>query len=301
MSLYIDNDVVTVEHLAEIDPEVYDIANAEGISVDAVIGANWNECADRLLESLQCIGDGSWGTGQMLANARDVLGWGTARVRVELHQIVTSSRYGGRTSTLQRWMIHGALVRFYRAAINRRLLDRYAAKYERAEEEAKRAWRRLMAAGLPVVIDPLPCPGAAHDKGVGRFDASAVSMVSGGGAPEGSYDTAITWVSDGVESGTSAVVRVIVPEDQRLQVSISGLVAPGSAQDRGVSQRAATGWNLYVGEAGGDLLWLQNSAPISLYNPTYMLPCAPVSDTIQMGDGQAADYTLTLQNVVGRG
>ena len=286
MSLYIDNDVVTVEHLAAVDPEIQDIASTEGISVDAVIGANWNECADRLLESLQCIGDGSWGT---------------ARLRVELHQIVTSSRYGSRTSTLQRWMIHGALVRFYRAAINRRLLDRYAAKYERAEEEAKRAWRRLVSAGLPVVIDPLPCPGAAHDKGVGRWDASAVSTVSGSGAAAGSYDVAITWVSDGVESGPSAIVRAITSESETLRVSISGLIAPGSAQYRGAAQRTATGWNVYVGEADSDLLWLQNSAPISLDNPTYVLPGAPVSDTIQMGDGQAADYTLTLQNVVGRG
>ena len=312
MSLFVDDDFVTVDHLMALDPEVLEIASAEGIATEgdgSVVRQAWDECADRLLEAIQTFG------GELVETPGTITsGWffSSSKPRVRLNQIVVSPQYGRRTSTLQRWMTYRALALFYRAAMNRRVSDRYETKYDRMMDESRRMWRSLFASGLPVVLNPLPCPGAVHEIHAGEFDSTAVTTIPGPGAPEGSYDVAITWV-DGTayvspenkgnaESGPSRVLPIFVPADQLIQVSIAGLIPPGSAQYRGEATRKATGWNIYVGEAGSGRLYQQNVAPIPLTTTSYSVAGPPALGVPYLLDsGQRADFNLTFQNIVGRG
>ena len=316
MALLVDDDHITTADLLAIDPEVSDIADAEGITVEGdggIVRQAWDECADKLTEATQTY------AGELVAwpGLFTNLGFiGASRARVQMTQIVVSAPYGRRASPLRRWMIYAALVLFYRAASNRRTSDRYESKHDRMADEIRRRWRALFASGLPVVLQPLPAPGAIHEQGAGDFDAlTALSFAASTGAAGGNLDVAITWVAaqyvsqdnkQNAESGPSKILTVEVPTDKALTVSIAGLVPPGSQSYQGGTadglnqRRTATGWNVYVGAAGGTL-YLQNSTPISLSATTYNVAATPVSTGYVMGTGQYPDFNLTFQNTIGRG
>lgn len=272
MALLIDDDHITLSDLLSVDPEVAEIADAEGITVEGdggIARQAWDECADRLMAAMRSFSEEG--------------------PRVRLSQIVVSSEHGRSISPLRRWMIYRALALFYRAAMNRRVSDRYADKHDRMRDELKSKWRVLSSLGLPFVIQPVPCPGAVHGHSAGQFGAESVSFVPGGSQAEASFDVALTWVNQATESGPSKVLTVTIPENQLLRVSIEGLTPPAGV----------TGWNVYVGAPGG-YLYLQNEAPVSVASEACTLTGAPVLSGTQLGTGQAPDFTAIFQAVLPR-
>jgi hypothetical protein len=316
MSLLIDDDHITLSDLLAIDPEVSEIADAEGITVEgdvSIARQAWDECADVLLENMQSFGGDLIGWPGTLSTYG---GFGVTRPRVRLNQIIVSAQYGRRISQLRRWMIYRALVLFYRAASNRRVSDRYTDKHDRMVEDAKRSWRSLWASGLPIVALPLACPGATHEVLAGDWGNGNLAFVDGGTEAETSYSVAITWVDatqyvspankGNAESGPSRILTATIPANKRLQVNISGLVPPGSvAIRRGLADgpyiaRTASHWNVYVGTLGG-VLYLQNASPVPVGTSSYTLAGAPVLSGYTVDAGQVPDANFTFQRTIQRG
>ena len=320
MSLLIDDDFVTLQDLLAIDPEIAEIADAEGITVEGDAGITreaWEECVDTLLDAMQAFGG-------------DIIAWpgtlttygafGISRPRLRPHQIVVTATYGRRTSPLKRWMTYATLVMFYRAASNRRTSDRYEQKWNNFKDEIKAHWRNLWSTGLPMVALPLPCPGAVHEYMAGDWDGDNISFAPPGwgtGEPtEQSYDVAVTWVDQtnytspdnkqNSESGPSRALTVTVPAGQVITVDIGTLNPPGSLTlPRGIADgpyvsRKASGWNVYVGQPG-KALYLQNASPLPVATITYTLAGAPVLSGAMLQPGQTPDANYTFQRVLQRG
>lgn len=316
MALLTDNDFVQQADLAALDPEVPDVAVAEGITIEGEAGIArqaWEECATVLLERME-----SFGGSYFAAHGQHLypFGAGSCHARVFLSQIVVSDPYARRVSPIERWMIYEALVLFYRAAVNRTIEDRYQVKLDRFGEAAKEHRKRLWRRGLPVVFEPLPAPGALHEWHSGVWSAANLSGVAGGANPETQYDVAITWVDrsrygspawkGNAESGPSAVLRYALAANHWLQVDIGtlnppagGAVYQNSPADGDFRQLQATHWNLYVGLAGQPL-WLQNASPIPVDAPVYALAGTPSGGGEPLEPGQKPDINYAFMNLLHR-
>ena len=316
MSLFIDNDVLTVADLTGIESEVSSAAEDASISVDGdngIILQAWQEVANKITENVQSFDGGItyWPDAVLTANT------GMNRPRVRLNQIVASSLQYRRKSALQTYMTYYALMMFYRAASARLEVDRYEEKFQRYEKEAKEAWRTLHGSGLPIVWAPLPCPGATHEWLAGVFDENCLTAVAGGsGSGAAQYQVAITWVdkttyqgptSNGnAESGPSAVAGITLAAAQKITVSIAGLLPPSptnyslGTSDGVYTCKTATGWNVYEGVPGGPM-FLQNASPLPLTTTSYTFDPAGVAQPYTMGFGQYPDISLTMQKMIRRG
>lgn len=295
--LFTDSNLLAAADLAALDPEVPEVAAAEGIDVDVCISEAWQTCADELLARMDAFGGGT------LLSADPAtwsLGWGgsmgAARSRVFLSQIVASDDYAAKLSPLQRWLQVRALATFYRAAGRRVTNDRYTAKADEYLGDAKQAWLRLAVAGLPVCNAPLPCPGALHERGAAG--AVAFSAVAGGAAASPvSYDVAVTYMTaDNVESGPSAIATLTVGAAQVLRADISALAWPTAAYgaDRLLQLRTPAGWLIYAGAAGSGVLYRQTLVALPIATKIYTLGAAPVLSGTLLGPGQRADYRLAF-------
>jgi hypothetical protein len=311
--LFTDDDLLTAEALTAVDPEVPEVAATEGIATEgenSILRAAWEECANTLLAKMEQFGGG-------LDEATTPFGLGTARSRVHLTQIVASDPYPRKLSALQRWMLYVALQLFYRAATNRTVSDRYEAKRERFETDAERHWKTLAAFGLPVVQEPLPCPGALHEHNSGTWTAANLTGVAGGAQAATTYEVAITWVDGSryqsaaakgnAESGPSQTLAFTVPVNQLLRVDITSLVAPTAANqyrwsmaDGPLALLNPTGWNLYVGRPD-EGLWLQNGQPIPAGTKTYTLAGAPGLSGTPLDPGQKPDARYAFRPILQRG
>jgi hypothetical protein len=300
--LYTDDDVITQADLSALDPEVPSVATAEQITVEGdggIIRQAWDECADKILSKVQSFGDGSSFQNGQLTND-----WGGNSSRVGLGQIVTTSAYHSRNSALHRWMTYRALVLFYRAASSRRGNDRYQEKRDQFEFDSREAWKNLFRSGLPVVWSPVPAPGSVHDAS-GTWDSANISAVVGGSqAGSISYDVTVTWANpsrQNAESGPAKTLSLTVPAGQVIRVDIASLVVPSGAMiDRIYQQIAPTGWNVYVGPAGG-IMRLQNGSPVPVATTAYTLADAPTTDGAPVGNGQTSDTNVTMQATLFRG
>lgn len=297
--LYTDSNLLTAADLAALDPELPEVAAAEGLDVEVSIAEAWQTCGDELLTRMD-----AFGGGEMLSAdpATWSLAWGgslgSARSRVFLTQVVASDAYAAKLSPLQRWLRAHALATFYRAAGRRVTNDRYTAKHEDFLGEAKLAWLRLAVAGLPVCTAPLPCPGALHERGAAG--AVAFSAVAGGAAASPvSYDVAVTYMTaDNIESGPSALQTLTVPASQVIRADITTLAWPTAARD--FSLRVPAGWLIYAGAAGSGVLHRQTLAALPIATKTYTFSAAPVLSGILLGPGQLADYRLAFHSTLQR-
>lgn len=313
MALLVDNDVITLSDLIALDPEAPAIADAEGIVLEgagSVIRQAWEECAAKLIDSIQQFGSGYTTSEQLWTGLISA-----SRPRVQPNQIVVDNPYG--LSAVRRWLAQQGLVQLYSAAANKRANDRYSEKLDAARQVLGSRWRTLWSTGLPYVASPIACPGAAHEPDAGEFTESNTASVAGGaGAEAVTYEVAITWVDGSVyisqlvknnaESGPSKRVSCTVAANQLLRVNITGLTPPGSvAWQHGTADgirrsRVATGWNCYVGSVGGQM-YLQNATPIPIATDTYTLAAAPVLSGYRLGTGQYADANLPFQATLQRG
>lgn len=323
MGLYTDSDVIGSSDLLNLDVEINDVAAAESITLTGdtgVVRQAWNEAADGLFEKMDSFG-GSVnllvGAGVQMATLLTNYGMGVSRSRIFLSQIVVDDGYAARTSPVRRWLTYAALTLFYRDASARFDKDRYERKRARFESDAKTAWRRLSAKGLPIVLQPLPCPGAIHERNSGTWSASNLSSVVTGGAAGGTFDVVVSWVDQSkyvsqsskgnAESGPSAIANLTVAAGRSLSVSIASLIPPngkpyqsGTFADGILAMLNATGWNIYAGPSGGTLR-LQNASPIPIATQSYALPGDPLVTGAILGPGQYPDANYAFLNTLNRG
>lgn len=306
--LFTDGDLLTQQDMVALDPEVPEVASAEGLIVEgdgSILRQAWDECANEVLGRMEAFG------GRMGMPGQD-----GQVARVALSQIVATDAYAHKLSALQRWVLYRGMAMFYRAATSRSLNDRHAMKMEQFREDAREQWKALWRRGLPVVHQPLPCPGALHERGAGDWGFESLSSVAGGGDPEATVLVAITWVDGSryqgplargnAESAGSRPVGFEIPMQERLRVAIAGLRPPDGVPstqtpaDGPYRTLVATGWNIYVGLLQGPL-YLQNATPIPVADETYTFAAAPVFAGPQLDAGQVPEVNLVWQNVLQRG
>ena len=320
--LFTDADVITTDDLIVLDPECTKVATAESITIDgysSIIRHALEEIGNRLMNLYQNYSGYYVSPGMNLAHVAAVNNIGStsvSRPRMRLNQVVALS-----PDPSQRHFKHvleyKSLRLLYRAAFARfsKQTDRYQRKMDFYDGEEKSAWSDLLSVGVPIVLVPLPCPGAIRELGAGTFNAAAVSASGSSSSEAGNtYDVSITWtgadyqtplVRKNNESAGSAIVTHTVAAKQVLTVSIAALTPPtispanvGTA-DGLYTQMAATGWNVYVGLAG-ETQYLQNATPISVSTTSHTFTDAPVLSGYAIQPGQFPDYNFAYQRVFSR-
>jgi hypothetical protein len=320
MSQYTDSDIITLADMLDLDNEVAAVAAAADpvIDVSTAVRIAWDETADRIFSKMDSFG----GAVNLLVGASVQTAWlinnfgmGLSRSRIFLSQIVADDGYANRSSPLRRYLSYKALEMFYRDASERMTVDRYETKRARFEKDGNFAWRRFSSKGLPIVLQPLPCPGALHERNSGTWGLTNVSSVAAIGAAGGLWDVAITWVDQSryqspavkmnAESGPSVTLPVTTAADHAVRFSIAGLTPPGKPYQSGtfadgvLSMLTATGWNVYAAPTGGTLV-LQNAVPIPVATLTYTLPGDPLGSGAPLAPGQQADANFAFLNTLQR-
>jgi len=246
----------------------------------------------------------------------NVLTTAIQRPRAILNQIPATEPNPTRTA-FRRWIQFFCLDEFYLAVSNRKIKDRYDQKATKYEKQKKRYWENLKGCGFPVVLNPLPCPGATLEYNSGSWSNANVTAVSGGSSvAQVTYDVTVTWCSlptyvsatnqNNGESAGAATQTIAVPAANVIAVSIVGLNPPtgtaplaiGSAQGA-YSPLAATHWNVYAGPTGGTMT-LQNSSPIPVATTSYTLAAAPTTSGVPINAGQSAVYDFSFLNMLWR-
>ena len=326
MSLFTDSDIITPQDLAALDPEFFAVVKSLNphVVVDgdgSIIRNAVDECGQQIRMKFQNFSGYLVSPGiniNHVAAVLNILSTAINRPRMRLNQVVAFDPDPTKR-LLKRWLAYYALYSFYRGAYARVTTqdDRYGRRMEIYQDEAKKAWNRLIADGMPVVLQPLPCPGALREFGAGTFGASNVTNVAGSSSDPGGrqYYVSITWVAQpayvspankgNAESGGSAVQVVAPAASELIRVSIAGLTPPGSVlpavgtADGLYTQLTASGWNVYVGTDQTNF-YLQNATPISIGTTTYTLADAPVLSGNLLTPGQFADYSFAFQNMLMR-
>jgi hypothetical protein len=295
--LLTDNEQVNLADLIAIDPEISDIAEVEGITVEGpggIIRQSWLEAAGLFTSALTRYG---------MNDRHSVIsrGWNAGNLRAQLGQIVVSSSSPVTAPVLVHWLKLQALRTFYRAAMNRRQSDRYEQKLDARTFDLAEWWRELTATGVPIVYSPVEAPGALYSENAGEFTADNLSSVSGGTSAEASFDVAITYLdASDVEGGPSVSVGFTIPANSRISVSLAGLTPPSPLTRTRGCYATVTGWNVYAGATGGKL-YLQNAAPIAIGTTSWTHTTAPHTTLKRLGNGQAPDAFAPLTRMVQRG
>ena len=323
--LWTDADCLTSGDLISLDPEVDDVASAENINLDdptvGLIHRSVQESANTLMQYQQIFG--GFLTNQNVSgnhyNAVMNVGLPSVnRSRILISQVVTSALVPNNWSALKTWCAYKALTRFFRDAANRTMKDRYELKAERYAKQVRNDYfETLRATGLPIVRQPIPCPGALYETNTGTWGPGNVTTAAGAGTDTtDSFDIAITWVDqssylspsvkNNCESAPSGRVSVQLPgTGNDFIVSIAGLVPPVTAQPSStmpisvVAYGNATGWNVYAG-LRGQTLYLQNSTPIPVSTMSYRIVGNPVISGTPADTGQFPELYFTFQNIIQR-
>ena len=245
--LLTDSDVISTATLQALDSECARVAAAETPAIqlegpDSIIRRAVTTCGDELKAAFQNF------SGYLLspsmninhvAAVMNVYSAAISRPRFRLNQVVAIEPDPTKHA-VRRWIEYSALEKLYRSAFHRfvgsKNGDRYEAKMLLYHEEKDAAWRTLRSQGIPVVLIPLPCPGALREFDAGTFEASNVSAAgSGSSDPGGKYLVAITWVGQpyvsptnkaNAESAGSAQVAVTTTAGQVITVATTGLTPP---------------------------------------------------------------------------
>jgi len=179
------------------------------------------------------------------------------------------------TAPLRQWHVHRTLALVYRDVYNSQLNNRFFGKWKEYDQLAKVSSDKYLRIGVGLVADPLPKPCAA------LFVA-----ITGSGATV-TYYVAATWVNAaGQESSLSDTGQVATSDDEQLTVALAN------------PPTAASGWNVYMGEAP-DALSLQNETPIGV-NDSWTTTGPPAQGR-QAGRGQQPTWFLVDYRVIERG
>jgi hypothetical protein len=324
--LLTDSDVISTATLQSLDSECSRVAAAETPPIqiegpDSIIRRAVTTCGDELKAAFQNF------SGYLLspsmninhvAAVMNVYSAAISRPRFRLNQVVAIEPDPSKHA-VRRWIEYSALEKLYRSAFHRfvgtKNGDRYEAKMIMYAEEKDAAWRTLRSQGIPVVLIPLPCPGALREFDAGTFGASNVSPAgSGSSDPGGKYLVAITWVGQpyvsptnkaNAESAGSAQVAATTVAGQVITVTTTGLTPPtldppavGTAEGL-YTRMLASSWNCYAGTSA-DALYLQNATPIPLGTTSYTLADKPALSGNRLQPGQWSDYNFSWQHMLQR-
>jgi hypothetical protein len=217
-------------------------------------------------------------------------------------------------------------VRFFHAAFARVTSnDRYEKKMQTYAKDVQWVyWPRLKSLGLPIVARPLVSPGAVNARAFyssslmgGRWSVDRnLSVVDSAGSAAKDLVIAVTWVDQSFykspvdkyngESYISPKLSISIDTDKTVVVDITSLRPPTSEVDPAqiplavVTSLNATGWNIYVGVAGGDL-YLQNASPVPVAVKTYTVANNPLTTGYTTDNGQYPELYYTMQDTLQRG
>lgn len=322
--LITDSDCLTTADLAAVDPECSKVAASQNppITLDgagSIIRQTLNEACSDITARFQNFSGYLVSPGINLAHmaaVSNILSTSISRPRMRLNQVVAIGPDPSRQD-IKLWLTHSALRALYRAAYARftKDSDRFERKMDFYATEEIRVWRNIESSGVPVVLSPIPCPGAIREPNAGAWGQANVTAGGSGSTETGnSYFVAITWTGvpyvsqtnkANAESGPSATVQISVAAAQVLSVSIVGLNPPSSTTpnvgtaDGLYTQIPAAGWNIYVGMSA-DAMYLQNATPLALTTTSHALADAPVLSGYVMGLGQACDFNFSSQRMLHR-
>ena len=315
--LFTDGPFITVADLTEIDSEALKMATAEGVDIPTVILRSIQEAGSDLKARFQSFGGVLVGNGTNSAHISALMNGvasSVSRPAFRLNQVVVTEPDPTKID-FKRWVLMSALSDLYRTTVMRKTNDRFLVKMDLFAEEALKAWARIKAVGCPIVLSPLPRPGATGEYNPGTWAAANVSAVGSAGSETGhTYDIAITWTGptyasqtakNNSESAPSATVSLAVAAGKYIQVSIASVNPPtGQYPQIGTSdgyfpQMQATGWNLYVGLTG-QTMFLQNGSPYPIATTSVTMAAAPTLAGYGVGVGQFSDYNYAHQNMLQR-
>ena len=316
--LWTDRDFISVADLLAADSSAARIASVETIVLDGetgVIRQQIGEAGADLLVLLQQYQTSFTPLGITSAHMQAVLGpYSQVNARAALSQIVVSDARPGYWSPIKRWVLYRVLGALYQQASERQEGDRYGRMWARTAADVETRYQPfLFTSGLPVVVNPIACPGAEAEPGSGVWNASALSAIDGGsGIADQPLQVALSFVGSpdlsalapNSESALSRGVAFTLPIGKQLIVSRAGVnpiqtQPPSTIHQAVYYPRVATGWNVYVAGADG-VFWLQTAQPLPLATMSVTLSVIANSG-VQAGTGQIPDAALTMQRVMFRG
>ena len=317
--LWTDSTFITIADLTRLDSEVTEVASSNEITLsgdDGIIRGTIEESAIELQKLLTAFG-GYLGSGDLSANhlaaVMNVGSMNSIRQKALLQQVVVSGDAPNSWNHVKQWAVFWCLQLVYRNAFNRSVKDRYEGKMRYyASELRRRVTPSLHGLGIPIVLRPLPVPGARFERDSGTWDSDNVTQAAGPGVASGALSVAVTYVDmttsslyvspvsrGNAESNPSERIAVTLVSGNVISVDITSLVPPTSVQHPSqllihvISPLTATHWNVYVGTSTG-LLYLQNPTPIPIATKAYTLTGDWVSNTATSGEGQYSDRRLSL-------
>lgn len=283
MALWIDRDWAGLADLTAIDSDVPSIAEAEGIDTEGaggVVREAFAECSNWLTTSFPTLSrafDPVTDAGRTVSN------------HFRLEQVVMTEQYGERRTPLRDWLIWSTLAAFYRSAVRRALNDRYERKLELAEVEVSKRLATVRRAGIPIVTNPLPCPGAILAPWATVAVPISASLVSGVGAARTIY-WAASYSAGAVESAISDVQSIDVGAGQ-------SALAAASAPPFSVSGYAQPlTWNCYVGSSPNVLRLIAGG--LTLFVSTDI---GGTASGAFPANGQTADTVVPYRDLILRG
>lgn len=319
--LFTDADCVTLADLKSLDSEVARIAQSENLTVEgdgSIIRRSIEEMGQDLKSKLQSftgyvVGIGS--SANHIAAVMNIASGSVSRPILRLNQVVVGEPDPAKTE-FKRWAEYSALADFYRTVVLRKVNDKHEHKMDLYRDMADRAWSILSACGIPLVMIPLPAPGAIREYNSGSWGVANLSAGGSGSTDSGAiYDVVVTWtgaayvspsVRSNSESCPSAIASVTTTAGQIVSVNIASLNPPSGTFPSALgtadgihSPMLAAGWNIYVGLTG-QTLYLQNSSPIPIATKTHALSNTPVLSGAQPGAGQASDFNFAVQSILQR-
>lgn len=197
MALFTDGNPCDTETLRGYETGILDVANVEGIDLDAKLTLATEEVGEELLAILL-----AQGLHDPQATMRRNLGLSTVVV----------------TPALRRWHALHTLAMVYRDAYNNQLNDRYAGKRDQYEALKRAAHRQLLDIGIGLVSRPAPKPGAPQLRTVA------------GSLAAGTYFVQVSWVNglEEQEGAASDALTIETPAGSQLVVKAPATV-PSSA------------------------------------------------------------------------
>lgn len=311
--LWVDTEPITVAELNQIDSEVtaFSAIGVENLTLTGAAGLirRGRDDIGRIIKSRLLLDDITTRQGSL--TTRDVSFTGS--LSGNLAQVVLSGLSLDEWSALKQYTAAGILRVIYRAAANQSTKDRYTARLERMESDISKVyWPAVKMEGIPVVLNPLPAPGAFLERAGEFSDANSnVTLITdGAGTVSVDYDFSVTWVGDGYTSGAvknneesfhSERVTVTMVSGKVARVNITGLTPPDGDQPEWTKHNSsytpgnADRWNVWAGVKGG-VLFRQTLTPIVVGTDFFQLPADPLLSGEQVDLGQVADLSVEVRN-----
>ena len=252
MALFQDGPISSLEDLRVYETSLLETANIEGVSLSNKLELAQQEVGNEILRFLI----------QQLEPTESV-------TPTKLNQVVA-------TDPLRRWHALRTLSVFFRDVHHNQLNDRYRAKWDAYESEAKGAARLLWEVGVGLVRSPLKRPAPP----------SLELLPSDEEYPQSLFKT--TWVTGPFEESAASEAVLFAPAFAE-RPQLAAIDPPARA----------TGWHVDAGPAES-LLTRQTTTAVSLTAP-WVMPSSNFVAGAAAPFGQQPDYYIRLQRLLFRG